>query len=40
MDSEQEQEAEETILETVRFDTDGKGHESFETTMCHGIIYM
>ena len=23
-----------------RLDTDGKGHESSETTMCHGIIYM
>ena len=37
-DSQREQEAEETSL--MGFDTDGKGHESSEKTMCHGIIYM
>ena len=27
-------------LSLVRLDTDGKGHNSSEKTMCHGIIYM
>ena len=46
-DSQHEQDAEETIPESskrylslVRLDTDSKGHESAEKTVCHGIIYM
>ena len=27
-------------LSLVRLDTDEKGHESPEKTMCHGIMYM
>ena len=27
-------------LSLVHLDTEGKGHESFEKTMSHGIIYM
>ena len=30
----------ERYLSLVRLDTEGKGHNSSEKTMCRGIIYM
>ena len=39
-DSNRSKKLKKRYLSLVHLDTEGKGHESFEKTMCHGIIYM